>query len=49
MPDDLRLAHQEIDELVDTVYRKRGFGSDEERLSYLFGLYELMVAQEKLK
>lgn len=47
MPDDLRLAHQELDELVDAVYRKRGFNSDEERLSYLFGMYEQMTAEEK--
>lgn len=49
MPDDLRLAHRELDELVDTVYRKRGFDSDEERLSYLFGMYEQMTAEEKRK
>jgi hypothetical protein len=49
MPDDLRLAHQELDELVDAVYRKRGFDSDEERLSYLFGMYEQMTAEEKRK
>lgn len=47
MPDDLRLAHQELDVLVDSVYRKRSFDSDEERLSYLFGLYEQMTAEEK--
>jgi hypothetical protein len=39
MPDDLRVAHQEIDELVDSIYRKRSFESDEERLSHLFRLY----------
>jgi len=49
MPDDLRLAHQELDEFVDAVYRKRGFDSDEERLSYLFGMYEQMTAEEKRK
>lgn len=49
MPDDLRLAHQELDELVDAVYRKRGFDSDEERLSYLFGMYEQKTAEEKRK
>ncbi|MBO1769287.1 DNA methyltransferase [Agrococcus sp. TF02-05] len=46
MPDDLRLAHQELDELVDAAYRKRGFDGDEERLSYLFGMYEQMTAEE---
>ena len=49
MPDDLRLAHQELDELVDSVYRRRGFDSDEERLSYLFAMYEQMTAEEKRK
>ncbi|WP_345001413.1 type IIL restriction-modification enzyme MmeI, partial [Agromyces bauzanensis] len=49
MPDDLRLAHQELDELVDAVYRKRSFDNDEERLSYLFGMYEQMTAEEKRK
>ncbi|QTV78982.1 DNA methyltransferase [Microbacterium sp. NIBRBAC000506063] len=49
MPDDLRLAHQELDELVDSVYRKRGFDNDEERLSYLFGMYEQLNAEEKRK
>lgn len=49
MPDDLRLAHHELDELVDAVYRKRGFDSDEERLSYLFAMYEQMIAEERRK
>lgn len=49
MPDDLRLAHQELDEFVDSLYRKRGFESDEERLSHLFGMYEQMTAEEKRK
>lgn len=49
MPDDLRLAHQELDELVDSVYRKRGFESNEDRLSHLFGMYERMTAEENSK
>lgn len=49
MPDDLRLAHRELDELVDSVYRKRGFDSDEDRLTYLFGMYEKMTAEETHK
>lgn len=49
MPADLRLAHQEVDDLVDSIYRKRGFDSDEERLSYLFGMYEETTAEEKRK
>lgn len=49
MPDDLRLAHLEVDRLVDSIYRKRPFESDEERLSVLFGMYEDMTAEEKTK
>jgi hypothetical protein len=47
LPDDLRRAHQELDELVDLIYRKRGFDGDEERLSHLFAMYEQMTAKEK--
>jgi hypothetical protein len=47
MPDDLRIAHQELDDLVDTIYRKQGFESDEGRLSHLFGLYKEMTSEER--
>lgn len=47
MPDDLRLAHKELDEVVDKVYRKRPFENDEERLAYLFDLHETMTIHEK--
>lgn len=47
MPDDLRLAHQQLDEVVDNIYHKKPFNSDEERLSYLFDLYEQMTANER--
>jgi hypothetical protein len=43
MPDNLRLAHQSLDELVDSIYRKREFVSDEERLSMLFEMYATMT------
>lgn len=49
MPDDLRLAHQDLDDTVDTIYRKRGFDSDEDRLSYLFGMYEQLANREAKK
>lgn len=39
MPDNLKLAHYELDELVDSLYRSRGFSSDEERLATLLGMY----------
>jgi hypothetical protein len=47
MPNDLRLAHQELDDLVDSIYRKRPFESDEERLSLLFEIYEQMIELER--
>jgi hypothetical protein len=47
MPEDLRTAHAELDEAVDQLYRKKPFESDEERLSYLFDLYEQMATKEK--
>ncbi|UNN05290.1 DNA methyltransferase [Rhodococcus opacus] len=49
MPDDLRLAHQELDDAVDSIYRNRGFGSDEDRLSFLFRMYEQMTNAEAKK
>lgn len=40
MPDDLRAAHEANDLLVDSLFRKSGFDSDEDRLAELFRLYE---------
>ena len=47
MPDDLRDAHNELDKAVDSLYRKRPFESDEERISVLFNLYETMTSKER--
>lgn len=47
MPDNLRLAHSQLDDLVDSIYRKSGFSGDEERLSHLFGLHSQMVEAEE--
>ena len=44
MPEGLREAHHQLDLAVEMCYRKKPFTSDEERLEYLFGLYEEMVA-----
>lgn len=49
MPENLRRAHQELDELVDSIYRKREFLSDEERLSLLFEMYAKMTEAEGKK
>ena len=39
MPQDLRLAHEQLDLLVDSLYRDTPFASDDERLKRLFNLY----------
>lgn len=46
MPQDLRDAHAEIDALVDSIYSKKPYETDEQRLSGLFALYERMTAEE---
>lgn len=47
MPEGLREAHRQNDLAVDRCYRSRPFESDEERLEYLFKLYEQMIVEEK--
>lgn len=47
MPEGLLAAHQALDLAVERCYRKEPFTSDEERLAYLFKLYEKMIAEEK--
>ena len=49
MPADLREAHAEVDTLVDSIYSKRGYETDEQRLSDLFAMYEAMTAEEAAK
>ncbi|MDP9890558.1 type IIL restriction-modification enzyme MmeI, partial [Pseudarthrobacter enclensis] len=49
MPADLRAAHEKIDSLVDSIYSKRNYETDEQRLSDLFALYEEMTAAESAK
>ena len=49
MPADLRAAHAELDALVDSIYSKRGYETDEQRLSDLFAMYEAMTADEASK
>ncbi len=45
MPADLLAAHQALDLAVEKSYRDKPFTSDEERLEYLFALYEKMTAE----
>jgi hypothetical protein len=47
MPNGLREAHHQLDLAVERCYRSKPFESDEERLEYLFKLYEQMIAEEK--
>ena len=49
MPQGLREAHHQLDLAVEQCYRSKPFESDEERLEYLFKLYEQMIAEEKTK
>jgi len=49
MPDGLREAHHQLDLAVERCYRSKPFESDEERLEYLFKLYEKMIAEENEK
>jgi len=46
MPPDLRTAHRALDEAIEQCYRTKPFTSDEERLEFLFALYEKMTAAE---
>lgn len=43
MPPDLMDAHARLDAVVERCYRAKEFGSDEDRLDYLFKLYEKMT------
>jgi hypothetical protein len=45
MPKELLAAHQALDAVVEQCYRKKPFTSDQERLEYLFDLYEKMAKE----
>jgi hypothetical protein len=49
MPAGLKEAHRLNDLAVERCYRSTLFNSDEERLEYLFKLYEKMIQEEKEK
>lgn len=49
MPIGLREAHHQLDLAVERCYRAKPFETDDERLEYLFKLYEQMIADEKTK
>lgn len=47
MPQDLREAHEKLDDIVESCYPGYPFASDEARLECLFKLYEKMTANKK--
>jgi hypothetical protein len=47
MPEDLRHAHEENDEVLERIYIGRRFRNDTERLEKLFELYPKMTAKGK--
>ena len=49
MPEGLKEAHRLNDEAVERCYRSTPFNSDEERLEYLFKLYEKMIQEENTR
>jgi hypothetical protein len=44
MPEDLRVAHERNDEVLERIYIGRRFKNDTERLEKLFDLYTKMTA-----
>ncbi len=46
MPIELIQAHKNLDKLIDSIYRKEPFYSDEERLEHLFKLYSKMTGSK---
>lgn len=47
MPELLKTAHHNLDMYIEKCYREKPFESNEERLEYLFKLYEKMIKEEK--
>lgn len=48
MPSGLKQAHEELDHAIERIYRLAPFRSDEDRLEYLFKLYDEMLKKETL-
>ena len=49
MPEGLKKAHHNLDIAIEQCYRTKPFESDEERLEYLFKMYEEIINMEKKK
>ncbi len=46
MPESLRMAHERLDQYVDSLYSNSYFVGDEERLSILFSMYQEMTGDQ---
>lgn len=49
MPEGLKKAHHTLDIAIEQCYRPKPFETDEERLEYLFKMYEEMIKMENKK
>ena len=49
MPEGLKKTHQNLDFAIERCYRSKPFANDEERLEYLFKMYEEMTSKEVKK
>nr|MBP6498219.1 class I SAM-dependent DNA methyltransferase [Campylobacteraceae bacterium] len=49
MPEGLKKAHHALDKAIEQCYRSKPFETDEERLEYLFKMYEEMTSKEVKK
>lgn len=52
MPKDLLEAHHSLDLVIESCYRRKPFENDEQRLTHLFKMYEMMTSnasEEELK
>jgi len=49
MPEGLRKAHHNLDIAIEQCYRSKPFESDEERLEYLFKMYEEVTNKDNIK
>lgn len=49
VPENLRLAHEKNDEIVERIYIGRRFRNETERLERLFELYTKLITAEKIK
>ena len=48
MPENLKKAHETLNEIIDACYRKEKFYDEYDRISYLFNLYGNKIKTNKL-